>query len=339
MFLSERPIPLTLQQIIVTRSRLQSSHNKQPKLEKSELMRWAGYQGERTVDRYLERFASDKFIIFKDLNLTEQEGFQIDTYLYNQCFGLILEIKNILGTLYFDKYSKQMIRIWKGEKEGFPNPVLQAQIHRLQLQNWLAKRKIPPIPIEWLVVFSNPATILETTSGNEQIFQKVIHVNLLLEKLNELEEKYSSAKLNKHTSKKLSKLLLDENTPFLSNILQKYEISQTDIKTGVRCPICDFVPMMRISAKWHCPKCKAESKNAHIYSIYDYALITNNPTITNRQCRYFLHIPSRRISQEALSGLPLIGSKGGSIYQLTDLLHHSGDYFLLPKNKSWDLND
>ncbi|MCQ6279883.1 nuclease-related domain-containing protein [Bacillus sp. EB600] len=337
MFLNERAIPVTLQQIITVRSRLQSYHPKQLKLEKSEMKRWAGYHGERTVDKYLRRFAADRFTIVPDLNLVEQEGFQIDTFLYNQCFGLILEIKNILGTVYFDKYSNQMIRIWKGEKDGFSNPILQAQMHKMHLKNWLTKRKFTQIPIEWLVVFSNPATILETTPGNEQIFQSVIHANLLQEKINELEEKYTSTEINKHTSKKLNKLLLEENIPYLSDILQKYELTQADISTGVRCPNCNFVPMLRVSAKWHCPKCKTDSKKAHIPSIYDYLLL-NHQTITNHQCRDFLHIPSRRISREVLSDLPLIGTKRGSTYQLTNLLHDSGNNFLLPKNKSWELS-
>ncbi|MDP4157541.1 MAG: hypothetical protein Q8929_18090, partial [Bacillota bacterium] len=196
---------------------------------------------------------------------------------------------------------------------------------------------IPPIPIEWLVVFSNPATILETTPGNEQIFQKIIHVNLLKEKLLELEAKYTTSIINKSDSKRLNRLLLKENTPYLTNILQKYEIPQIDIKTGTRCAICNFVPMLRVPANWFCPNCNHYSKNAHIASLYDYFLI-NQSTITNRQCREFLHIPTRSIALGLLSGLPLIGTKGGSAYELSGLLRSPNEYFLLPKNKLWDQN-
>jgi hypothetical protein len=336
MFLNERPIPLTLQQIIMVRSRLEKNHHKQPLLEKSERKRWAGYHGERIVDKQLERFANDQYTICTDLNLQDKDPFQIDTFLYNSYFGLILEIKNILGTLYFDKHSKQMIRTWKGDKEGFANPMLQAQMHQYHLQNWLNKHKFPPIPIEWLVVFSSPATILETTPGNEQVFQKVIHANLLQEKLIELEAKYTTIEINKPTSKKLNKLLLNENIPQLKNILQTFELPQSEIRTGVRCPICDFIPMLRVSAKWHCPNCKIYSKNAHIHAIYDY-LLQNHQTITNQQCRDFLHITSRRTIYHYLSELPIIGAKRG-IYQLTGLLQDPNSYFLLPKNKLWDKN-
>jgi ribosomal protein L37AE/L43A len=337
MFLNERTIPLTLQQIIVVRSRLGKYHSKQPKLEKSEMKRWAGYHGERMVDHYLQRMPDDKFTIFRDLNLQEKERFQIDAFLYNQCFGLILEMKNILGTLYFDKHSKQMIRTWKDEKEGFANPLLQAQMQQVHLQSWLNKHKFPPFPIVWLVVFSSPATILETTPGNEQIFQKIIHANLLQQKLFELEVMYSSEKMNKSDLKKLSRLLLKENTPHLKNILQKYDIPRSEIKTGVRCPACNFVPMQRVSGKWDCPNCHNSSKEAHIQSLYDYLLV-NQPTITNRECREFLHTPTRSITLGALSTLPHIGTKRGSTYQLAAMLQNPDDYFLLPKTKIW-IND
>jgi len=333
MFLNERPIPLTLQQIIMVRSRIEKKDHKQLLLEKSELKRWAGYHGERTVDRLLKNFANDKYTIITDLNLQAKENdpFQIDTFLYNSNFGLILEIKNILGTLYFDKYSKQMIRTWKGERDGFANPMLEAQMHQYHLQNWLNKHNIPPIPIEWLVVFSNPMTILETTPGNEHIFQKVIHANRLHEKLLELEAKYKKIEIDNSASKRLRKLLLNENIPQLMNILQKFELHQSGIRTGVRCPICDFIPMVRVSTKWHCPNCKIYSKNAHIHSIYDYLLL-NQQTITNQQCRDFLHIASRRTIYNYLSELPIIGAKRG-IYQLSELLRNPNAYFLLPKSK------
>jgi hypothetical protein len=331
MFLNERPIPLTLQQIIMVRSRLEKNHYKQLLLEKSERKRWAGYHGELSVDKQLARIDNDKYTIFKDLNLQEKDLFQIDTFLYTSYFGLILEIKNILGTLYFDKHSKQMIRTWKGEREGFANPMLQAQMHQYHLQNWLNKHKIPPIPIEWLVVFSNPATILETTPGNEHIFRKVIHAHRLQEKLLELEAKYKAIEIDKSASKKLRKLLLNENIPQLMNILQKFELHKSEIRTGVRCPICDFIPMLRVSSKWHCPNCKIYSKNAHIHSIYDY-LLQNQQTITNQQCRDFLHVTSRRTIYNYLSDFPIDGAKRG-IYQLSRLLQDSNSYFLLPKSK------
>lgn len=334
MFLNERTIPITLQQLIAARSRLQRYHAKQTILEKAELKSWAGYHGERTVDKHLQRFATENYDIFRDLNLTEKEPFQIDTYLFNPYFGLILEIKNILGTLYFDKYSNQMIRTYKGEREGFPNPIQQAKLHQYHLQKWFAQHKIPPIPIEWYVVFSNPATILETTPGNEQIFQKVFHANILQEKIIQLETKYTTEKIDKTTLKKLKQLLLKKNAPFMKNILQKYDISHSDIKTGVRCPICDFVAMVRVAGKWYCPNCKTYDKTAHMHSIYDYLLL-NQPTMTNQECCDFLHLSSRRTSYNFLSALDLSETKRGC-YQLTSLLQKPNDYFLLPKNKQWD---
>jgi hypothetical protein len=326
----KRPIPLRLQQNIAVQSRLSPNHQLRPVLEKDAAKRWAGYLGERDVDYYLEFLEEDKYIILKDLRLINRHGFQIDTLLLTPRMIVILEIKNISGTVFFHKQSNQMFRITKDMKEGFSNPIFQAKMHRFQLQNWMKQRKSPLMPIEYLVVFSNPSTMIETDRGNEQIFQNVLHANFLLEKISELESKYPDTALTKKTLQKLNQLLIAGHSPYLIDILTKYGILLSDIKPGVRCPECNFIPMMRISANWHCPNCKVISKSAHIHAVYDYLLL-NNPAITNQQARDFLQISSRRVARAALSHLPLIGSGSTSSYELSQQLLDSAAYFLNPK--------
>jgi hypothetical protein len=73
-------------------------------------------------------------------------------------FILILEVKNITGTLYFDQLHHQLIRTTTDQEEAFPDPILQTRRHRLQLKSWINTHQIPAIPITSLVVISNPTS-------------------------------------------------------------------------------------------------------------------------------------------------------------------------------------
>lgn len=136
--------------------------------------------------------------------------------------------------------------------------------------------------------------------------------------------------LTKKALQKLIELLLAGHSPYLIDILAKYGIPLSDINPGVRCPECNFIPMLRVSANWHCPNCKITSKSAHTNAVYDYLLL-NNHSITNKQARDFLQISSRRVARASLSHLPLIRSGRSGRYDLTQQLLDSSAYFLNPK--------
>lgn len=82
----------------------------------------AGYRGEQSLDYYLG-FLTNYFILH-DLRLPDRDHhFQLDTLLISPYFILILEVKNISGTLIFDDHFKQLIRVTPEKEEGFgPDP-------------------------------------------------------------------------------------------------------------------------------------------------------------------------------------------------------------------------
>ncbi|MED1098241.1 MULTISPECIES: nuclease-related domain-containing protein [Bacillus] len=82
---------------------LPSNHPKIPLITEELKKRTAGYRGETALDFPLSFIAEKDYFIFHDLRLQDSSRyFQMDTLVLSQKFALILEVKNIAGSLYFD---------------------------------------------------------------------------------------------------------------------------------------------------------------------------------------------------------------------------------------------
>lgn len=255
--------------------------------------REAGFQGEKNFRYHLNSVPQEDFRIFYDLRLNVGDTFfQIDALLLSQFFGIIFEVKNFYGTLTFDSKFNQLIRTVNHKEEGFPNPLIQAKKHQRLLDLWLKKNKLPPIPIECLVVISYSSTILRTTE-NSNINDKVIHAENITFKIEEIKNRYKELKLTSRMIKKMSDTLISQDTPLRPDILQIYNIPQEDLRKGVQCPQCKSYAMNRKYRRWHCPHCTFISKAAHRQALIDYNLLLS-PTITNSQCREFLFLTNQK---------------------------------------------
>ncbi|MEO2075169.1 MAG: nuclease-related domain-containing protein [Bacillus sp. (in: firmicutes)] len=304
MILKERPVPIQILQREALLRRLDKSFYRYKEIEK-DLIHWkAGYAGEKNTDYYLSYLPEEQFGIINDLRLKNQNTFQMDTVLFSLMFGLILEIKNIAGTLFFDQHTNSVTRIYKDIEEGIANPLIQARRHRIQLLQWMIKHKLPPIPLEYLVVISRNSTILKTNPGNEHIFNNIIYAECLEEKINQLAARYQTAVLKNKSYNKLTQLLLTEHIPFYPEILKMYGIGPTEIVPGVQCPTCKRIPILRVSAAWYCPSCETYSKDAHFPAVRDYFLLQNEK-MTIKQFQEFLLIDKRGAAKALLHSLQL----------------------------------
>ncbi|NWQ40970.1 NERD domain-containing protein [Bacillus sp. EB106-08-02-XG196] len=307
------------EQCIALLRRMPKGHPVRPIVEK-DLRAWLkGYYGELNVAYYLSFLPENEYYIFHGLRLKDKSSFQMDILLVSSKFALIIEVKNISGKLKFEKGSDLMVRELNNLEEGMDNPIQQVKRHHLQFNNWLKFHQIKGIPVEHLVVISKTSTIIETTPDNQQIFQKVIYAESLLDKIRELEERYQKPRITKNTLNHLSHTLLNAHHICIPDILQKYQLTQTDLIPGVQCTNskCNCYPMKYISAAWRCNRCKEISKTAHIPAVSDYFLIYG-PTITRKQLAKFLQIDSPIKARYLLLALklPSIGTKRGSKYFL-----------------------
>lgn len=313
--INEANLPIRLQKEEALLQRLPKSHPKYEKIRKSIAKRRAGHQGELNVDYHLSYLPTNKFTILPDLHLKNaNKKFQIDRLLLSPNLILNIEIKNLAGTLFFDRDSKQLIQTYNNKEKGYPNPMEQAKRQLFNLTNWLQKHKLTHPPLDYFVTISFPSTILR--SNDRSFFQKVFHAEHLVKKIKEIEQLHPNPIIDDKILRKMKRTFLKENSPSNSSILDVWEIDVKDILLGVQCPRCSRLPMSRQYGVWFCSSCNSTSKDAHIQAIHDYFLLMKS-SITNKECREFLSIPSRRVAENILkgSGLIPIGNTKNTYYK------------------------
>ncbi|MBY0121994.1 nuclease-related domain-containing protein [Bacillus sp. S/N-304-OC-R1] len=282
MIAKERPLPIKILATEALLRRLPDDVENQLLIEKDLAIRKAGRRGEESADYYVHKLPDKDFTIFHDLRLSNgQDFFLIDTLIITPTFALILEIKNISGTLYFDSKFKQLIRYKNDHEDGFLDPISQAERQKRELGNWLAKKNII-LPIEFLVVISNPSTIIKTDPQNYRAFKYVLHAHEIIERVGKLKTTYREEKLAKRDIQKLARILIKNHTPETFNILEYYKISADSLKKGVQCSKCKIGIMERIYGQWQCTVCQYKDKAAHLNALIDYRLLIGT-SITNGQ--------------------------------------------------------
>lgn len=316
----KRTIPVRIQQAEAILDRLKPLHPKRELIQEDLSKQMAGYRGECSVDYYLNFLPEKEYYILHGLRLPYKDlYFQMDTLLISPKRIIILEVKNIAGTVIFGDPFNQLIRIKDGVEEGFDNPITQVRRQRFQLIKWLSKNKFCLPPIHYFVVFSNTSTIIKTSTNDQTLFKTVCHANQILSKIESLEKATKvQPVLDNRTIKRMGKQLQKEHTPHIPDLLKMYEIPISDITKGVKCPYCSSLPMERKRGNWFCSSCLKTSKTAHLHALYEYFLLYG-PTITNSKAREFLQISSRSIAGNLLAEMNLQpeGSKRGSAYRFT----------------------
>jgi hypothetical protein len=300
------PQRLILTEILA--GRLTIGHYKHAEVEKDIARRRAGYRGELALEGYVKQLPENKYFIFHDLQLQiHGVHFQIDTLLLSQYFNLLIEAKNISGTLTFDRVFKQLIRKnADGTEDVFEDPRIQAQYHQILLNRFLRENGMNLLPIERLVFFSSIKTNLKVQPGDNSDFSRVCKAREIFLKIDGFEQTFQHKKVELPKIEELGQLLLSSHSPKQINILNEYGLTTKDIRPGVRCPECKSIPMLYVKGEWRCHSCKHTSKDVQLaaQTVNDYFHIIK-PTITNSEFRQFLQLPSNNVSQKNLHSLNL----------------------------------
>ena len=249
-----------LRQLRALHRRLPANHPKYPQV-KDELNRYsAGYKGEEVIKYQLSMLNPDIYHIFHDIRLPVGEHFfQIDILVLAGNMILIIEVKNMTGSLFFDHVFHQLIRTQDGKEEGFPDPILQLNRQQLLFGKWLINERVTDqLPVIPLLTVSNPQTIIKSSSKE---YQDIIsHRNFLPIKIQQLQHKHPTIHLSNKQLKKLTKKIMTQNFPHKSDILPRFGVKPDEIRKGVHCPVCGQLPLLYQKAKWHCSKCEANQE-------------------------------------------------------------------------------
>lgn len=232
MIVIERRKPLMILKLHALLDRISPHHPEIPKIKEELKKREAGYRGETSLDYPLSFLDEKNYLIFHDLRLKDNSSFfQIDTLLLTKSHFIILEVKNISGTLYFDHDFKQLIQTThNGKERAYSYPLTQLRRQEQQLKRWLEKHRIKQMPITSYVVVSNPQSIIRTSKKSLHISKQVIHKEELPEKLLQLEKSKPSVTLNPKELKKVSRSLLKHHLELEQSIFEKFQLKKMIFK-------------------------------------------------------------------------------------------------------------
>jgi ribosomal protein L37AE/L43A len=322
MFTYEEKVPLTILQLEALIRRLHPNHNKIPAIKDDYNNRLSGYRGEKSLQYYLS-FLPKNYKIFYGLRLPDSEGryFQMDILMVTPKYNVICEVKNHKGTLIFDQNVNQLIQDFNGKQMAYSDPIVQVLRQRIQFHSFLTKHKLPIAPTEILVIVSNPHTIIKMEPSNHPNANNIIRTESIPIKTEKFEVKYKKDLLTPTQIGKMARYFKKFHKPLQTNILQQYQISESEILPGVHCPECLTLSMKRSKGYWICHSCNYQSKDAHMDTLKDFALLFNR-SITNKECRQFLQISSIKIATTILISLEVnqTGGKKNRAYDLMDLL-------------------
>jgi hypothetical protein len=172
-------------------------------------------------------------------------------------------------------------------------------------------------PVYHLVVISNSPTIIK--SSHPQLHKIVVKGDVLLNRVQEIDQHHPKEVLSEKEIKKLSNLLLKKHIPQHPDLLKYYSLTHSDFHKGIQCPSCSTFGMIRLKWHWICPHCAHSSKTAHLGLILDHFLLFK-PTITNQEFRNFANMPSIKSANRMLSvmHLPISGTTKGRIYHMPE---------------------
>ncbi|MDQ0205404.1 nuclease-related domain-containing protein [Alkalicoccobacillus murimartini] len=292
----KRVKPLQISKLEALLRRLPDTHPKTAVIKQDLLKRQIGYRGEKSLDYYFDNLSLEKDVtLLHDLRLKGVNGhfFQIDTLILSQSSIILIEVKNIAGSLYVNPLTHQMIRTTRSSEDVFLSPLLQTQIQKNQLKEWLVSHNWPLFHIVDLVVISDPSTKIVVDSANQHLMSRVIHAARLPEVITNIVSKSSDHLISNQKMDELVSLLLKNHTERDINILIKYEIESGELAQGVSCPLCFQLSMVRKSKgrAWICGACKYTSQNAHSKPS---GLLSTDKTYYYKSC--FTCFPKNRLS-------------------------------------------
>ncbi|QDP39892.1 nuclease-related domain-containing protein [Radiobacillus deserti] len=322
MLIKNRQVPLRMKMDEALLRRLPANHYKRKIIEEDFAKRKAGYDGEQAIDYFINRLPSHIFHIFHDLRLNvNSHYFQIDTLLLSQYFTIIIEIKNIVGTLYFDTISKQFIRKLEDREEGFRDPIIQVKEQKELLNEWFEVRGLSSFPIETLIGISNPSTIVTASKNSHHIYKKVLHFEHLKDRIFELMDQHKRSRITNRELLEIGNSLQHEHAPLVQDVTKIYGIESTEVGKGVYCNVCTQLSMVRGHGRWKCLKCGKTCRTGHIQAIQDYLLLVDR-FITNKDCRSFLKLKDPAAASRILksTGLPWKGGYKDRRYFLPEML-------------------
>ena len=304
----KRSTPALLKGIPRLIARIPPDHRKVQYLKEQLYRISAGYSGECNVDSYIERtWFPDSTKVFTDvqLRISPKFTFQIDTLIITERYVLIVEVKNIKGTIRFVQNPPHLEQVLEtGDEAVIDCPVYQVESNKLNLDEWFLQRGIN-LKTYGLVVLANPNTKVKDVPQDFPIIYKK-QIPFYLQSFIPPDTVLTPAQINE-ISIKIDKEQQEFN-PF--PLCSHFNIAHQDLRTGFVCHFCNQLLQRKSLRTWFCTGCEKDFKNPYEKGINDWFMLVKN-SITNEECRKFLNLKDSNAARYVLSSSLLV-KKGKS---------------------------
>ncbi|MFJ8065511.1 NERD domain-containing protein [Psychrobacillus sp. NPDC096426] len=268
----------------------------------------AGFHGETRTDRSLRevQFPTEVYII-PDFHMKVHHNryIQIDTLIITSSYILIIEVKNMIGTINFKTSPSQIVRILNDEITPFKCPIVQLERNQDGLQIWRDQNNWN-IPIYTALVFASDKAIIENAPSNKNILF-IKNLPLYIQKLNKI-----PPTLSKEQFRRLIQKLLQKNIRFVEKPLcEKFEINLNELKKGILCSHCGDQLYRLTERKWICSRCGKQDNDPIPQNIEDLFILIK-PEITMKECEQLLQPKSRFMLNYTFKKMQLIKTEKGN---------------------------
>ncbi|RGR83019.1 NERD domain-containing protein [Heyndrickxia coagulans] len=246
-----------------------------------DVKKWdAKYKREKRADRFLEILPSGQFYVYHALPITNT---CLDGLILTRNFVLITGYNHLSGAIFPDPAFAQLIQQKGGKEKGWPEPFACLQKQREILCTWARMRHLPELPLEYLLVLCHEGAELKMPVANSADELKICPASQVVYKVTKMQETYSQPVLDGKHFKKWHKHLLEcrENPGICP-----WPVDQSEMYTGVGCPLCRRFEMDFNNGAWHCQVCGHTSKDAHRKAIEEFYLLFGRDAPDEALCSF-----------------------------------------------------
>lgn len=264
--------------------RLHTSHPKTNEICEQLNKIEAGFAGEQLVDRSILEVSFPKDLyIFTDLQLKIHDYLyiQLDTLIVTKKYLLIIEVKNMVGTITFQPHKGQVIRNLDGVRTPLECPITQINRHIHAIEQMQL-----PLPIFKAIVYSSNRVILENVPPGEPIFFRK-NLPLYIQSLNTKEDRINTSQFEEV----IKKIQLRRSTFQQKPLCERWNIHPDTLIRGLLCKNCGKSLCKITSKTWRCTNCKAVDRNPIAHNMDDYFLLIKD-SITTAECKDFFGLSS-----------------------------------------------
>lgn len=280
--------------------RLPDEHRMKSIIKSKTLAAKAGIRGESIIDELFKKYQFPfHYQVLHDVNLRSNGKFQIDTLFITPYYAAVLECKNIVGELSFEKEPLCLVRKSEdGKYDIFESPEVQVDRSMYLLKEWLIHRGIN-IPITGVIVLSSlKSKVIKPPNHTPVIYASTIPV--FLRNL-ERKKEYITFKQMHELSKRI---VLEQQSFVPYPMCTNWGIDPKELITGVKCEKCEQFGMVKNNKGWQCLGCGNLDRLAHEQTIHEwFALVATS--ISNKECRNFLRIDSPQLASRILNSMNL----------------------------------